>query len=460
MVDDANNAELTREQDVITPEEFDSLERRENKTSFVKKLFSKSKDDSSKSEDKKPQKKLSLESLTFEFENTSKKLDDLMVAVEMQGGKLDMEKELRSALNERIIDLSSQLGELRSTLISKERMFDQFEVDFASFQDVVTTINPKSIQENFDKKEIEMTKLDSKIEKNSSVLKSLQDQLSQFSSQMTKLGSFEDLFDILKKLDSKVKKVVSSKEKSEQILSKVESLFVELNSKTKLIDKLKDSLKELEASFSQQKKDLSVLQNKVSALVKKEDFESLKKDVDIMKKDTFDKDVLETGFKDLKSNSEKFGNILSKHNAHIKSHISKIDTLTLSNKELKEQVDNLKSLINKKGSKIAADNSFNLSKISTDIKEDIKEAKLILDKIRKERTLLVKEKSKSVIKIIPSPSPKTKNSILVVPDYIKPLVDFLSEASKMNKLDLNLEKQVLDKGWTKKHIALAKKYVN
>jgi len=277
------NKELKREQDVITSEEFESLERRENKPSFVKKLFSKHKSDSSNFEDKNSPEKLSLESLTFEFENISKKLDNLMVTIEMQGGKLDMEKELRSALNERIIDLSSQLGELRSTLISKERLFDQFEVDFASFQDVVTTINPKSIQENFDKKEIEMTKLDSKIERNSSVLNSLQDQLSQFSSQMTKIGSFEDLFDVLKKLDSKVKKVVSSKEKSEQILSKVESLFVELNSKTKLVDKLNDYFKEFESLFSQQKKEISTLQNKVASLVKKEDFESIKKDVEIMK---------------------------------------------------------------------------------------------------------------------------------------------------------------------------------
>lgn len=458
---DVNNKEIDREADVITSEEFDSLESRENKPSFVKKIFSKSKKNTSDSDksDKK-NRSLSLESLSFEFEKISKKLDDLMVVIEMQGGKLDMEKELRSALNERIIDLSSQLGELRSTLISKERLFDKFEVDFASFEEVVSTIKPENIQANFDKRDVELTKLDSKIERNVSLLKSLQNQVSLFTSQMTKIGSFEDLFDILKKIDTKVKRVIESEGKAQQILSKVESLFVELNSKSKLIDKLNDDSKNFSTLLNQQKKDFSTLQNKISNLVKKEDFDMIKKDIDLMKKDSFDKDVLLTGFNDLKSNTKKNNNMLLEHNSNIKSNVSKLDRLFSSQQELDNKFNQLKDLLSSSVNNVSENNSFSILEVSNNVKNDLEEAKKVLNEIRKERELLAKEKSDDIIKKIPSLSVVPRNSDFAVPNNIKPLVDFLSKADKKNKFDLDLEKQILDKGWSKEQVTLAKKYVH
>lgn len=287
------SGEIDRSSDVLTTSDFSDLEKQENKKSLLKRIFKKSGGEDASSQEKPPEAipQLSKETLSFEFQQLSKKLDSLMVTVEMQGGKLDMEKELRSALNERIIDLSSQLGELRSMLISKERFFDKIEAEFVSFKEIVDIINPTKTQEEFDKKEFEMTKIDAKAEKNQSHIVSLQENLSQFSEQMTKLGSFQDLITTLNQLDGKVKNVLVAKEKSEHVLVKMEAMFLDLNKKSNLIETINSLTKENQNKHREAERQITKLTGKIDSLPTKNDFDRIKEALETVKEGVFNNDM-------------------------------------------------------------------------------------------------------------------------------------------------------------------------
>ena len=335
-----NSPELDRENDVITQEDFDKLEQQENKKSLLKKLFSKDeKKEETKQEEEKPA-ILSTESLSFEFHQISKKLDDLMVTVEMQGGKLDMEKELRSALNERIVDLSSQLGELRSMLISKERFFDKIEDEFSRFQDMMKLVDPQKTQEEFDKKELELTKIDAKVEKNSSKMDTLQKEIDQFSKQMMKIGNFEDLISTLEKLDSKIKEIMQARDQAEQTLIKIESLYLELNKKSELIDEISSSTKENQTKLNDLERKISKVKNHLENVPKKEDIENIKKHIDVVRENVFEKEMSSLDLKKFEDELQKHSEIINKYHNDLTSSVEKIDDLE------KEYDKKIKPLLN------------------------------------------------------------------------------------------------------------------
>lgn len=290
-------SEAQREGNAITQEEFQKLEKQESgKKGLFSRIVSKGKGDTSEppkkaSPPKAPQRSLNDNELTDELYGLNEKFDKLMVDVEKQAGKLEMYEEEKASLAQRISDLASQLGELRSVIVSRERSFDKIESDFAKIQEEVNSISPKSIQKNFEVFESKQIKTESEIEKLNIQLKKVEETVSGFEATMKRIKSYDNLFKMLDKIGHKVSEITATKGYIDRMTAKTESIFSELSEKTQILDSQEERLKANETLIHDMAKDLDKIGLLVKDGARREDVTKMKKELEVVKKDVFKKDM-------------------------------------------------------------------------------------------------------------------------------------------------------------------------
>ena len=134
--------EVVSEANVITPEEFDKLEKKEGKKKVA--------------EEKKEE--------TPEQKRNVSEIDQLVMDVEKINGRLGMMDDMRKATDEGISRLSEEIGELRSSLLQKERSFHKIEDEFSEMKELAEDIRPQKITAELAKKEEDILKLSTKVE--------------------------------------------------------------------------------------------------------------------------------------------------------------------------------------------------------------------------------------------------------------------------------------------------------
>lgn len=278
-----------REKDRITADEFTKLEAKENKPSIIKKLFDKKKE--VKTKKKEVLTPMTNEEVVYELNKIDKKFDDLLVKIEVQGGKLNMETEVRKTMNERMMNFASQLGELRSTLISKEHLFDHVEQEYEEVKELVKEFDTSRLDKHFSEVETLIVKNQAAIEKNISQVTRANEQIESFAKVMKKVKSYEDLLDTLQKLDKQFKAIEKTKTDIERMSVKVESLFVELNDKVKLVSQIDDRVATSENSLKRVTDQVERINEKAKSFVKKDEMKKVTKMLEVVKKDVFERDM-------------------------------------------------------------------------------------------------------------------------------------------------------------------------
>lgn len=281
-----------RDNDTISQEEFQKLEKTEEKKNPLKKMF-KGKEKKEEGSDKPAitPTQLTQEQLVNEFYSLNSKFDNLLVNVEKQSGRIDMEQDARKSFSERLVNLSSQVGELRSVIVSKERFFDRMESEYQKMKDQFSAIKPEKIEARFDEVEKRFVKNEANVEKISSQLQQVSTELEGLNNKLAKLGTYENLFQMLEKINSQVKSFEELKNHVEKVGAKVESYFNELNDKISTVDNLDSRIKTNENSCRTLSKENEKLKAKIAKAASNDDMNKVQKDVEVLKKDIFKKDI-------------------------------------------------------------------------------------------------------------------------------------------------------------------------
>lgn len=284
--------EYNRDSDVLHSDDFEDLEAAEfKKLNPITKIISKSKQmnngESTESKAKKDFKELDGKGLSEEIYKLKDKIDSLHVDIDKIQGKIEIESDTFNSLNERISDLSEQIGEQRSTILSRERFFDKMELEFEQMKTDFLDMRPSKIQKEFEIQEENTLHNTSKIDRNTLQIQTIKKQLDQFEKSISKIKSFDSLFNVLEKLDSKIKKIEDAKRHIELLVNKSETIFIELKENRNKINSNETKLDDNMSISTDNTKDIDRLNVKVSNLVKKSDLDKINKDLIFIKEVIF-----------------------------------------------------------------------------------------------------------------------------------------------------------------------------
>ncbi len=278
-----------REKDVLTKEDFNKLEASESKKSIFKRIFG-------KKEEKKTEKKkendyvapISFNEMINEFYNLNERFDNLLVQVEKQAGRIEMVEESKKAFDEKLVGITTQMGELRSNLVSRERFFDRMESEFTSMKQIVSKAKPEILDIRFKQINNYLHKLYDSLNHFQTKMNERGAYLNELNSQLSELHKVRSEVTSLREEMEKISVVKETKKYVDQKAGEIEKLYSNIVDKFSTMEKSIDRVKSLEDSFNNMKKSVDRLKllPKIVATKKEMDtlysfIETLKSDVDL-----------------------------------------------------------------------------------------------------------------------------------------------------------------------------------
>ncbi|MCK5476733.1 MAG: hypothetical protein KAI55_02335, partial [Candidatus Aenigmarchaeota archaeon] len=241
-----------RENNSISKKDIEELELKENgiKKGFLDKIKSYvgsdkeaekeiKEDSNTKSKEENPTDAKRNASL---IKNILKEIETDKIDTEKIDAKLDSEKEIRSALSEQINELSERLGELRAMILDREKSFNEIENKYAQMKVSVEMVDPALIKHRFEKLEILLTEMASRMEKNTVILEKHGKDLHEFEENINKIKSFDNIVDVFKEISKKAETIKNTEIYVNHRSSKLESMFFEFEKNLVKIDDLESRL--------------------------------------------------------------------------------------------------------------------------------------------------------------------------------------------------------------------------
>ncbi|MEM5883100.1 MAG: hypothetical protein QXQ77_02570 [Candidatus Aenigmatarchaeota archaeon] len=207
-------------------------------------------------------------------------LPELLLRVEKIEGKIEILTDFKKSIDERVEMISEGLGELRSTLLEKEKLLTKMEKDVQIVLDSVSELDLDKIKRMVSKRDVEIEEIKANLEKLDAMIKDVQKQLKDFFDAMEKIKNIERLILASEKLDKKIDKIEEAKIYITKTASKVESIFTELSEKASLIEKQKNDIEKIKDLSMEIVRTLDELSLKLTKFVRKEELEELKSEVE------------------------------------------------------------------------------------------------------------------------------------------------------------------------------------
>lgn len=217
---------------------------------------------------------------------SEEKVDDnfskLLMRIEKLEGKLEMEKESRKTLEERISTINESLGDLRRLVLDREKDFSKIEKEFEVIKEAVKYFEPKRIEKNFEKLKVEIEKLQAKIEKVEVLSKEFRERLRKVEDKFSKLGDFESLAETIEKMRKIKGEIEENKKLVERLSGKVESIFSDISENLASLKRERELIRKLDDLVTDLVKNVDKLNIKFeNDVVEKKDFDELKAKLEI-----------------------------------------------------------------------------------------------------------------------------------------------------------------------------------
>lgn len=291
-----------RDKDVLTKDDFQKLEQQEAKKNIFKRVFDglrkksksqkqeQSEEQSQEEKEKQESAPISFNEMINEFYNINQRFDNLLIQVEKQSGRVDMVEESKKAMDDKIANLTTQIGELRSNLVSRERFFEKMENEFEEMKQVMAKARPKEIDRRFKQVDDYLRKLYTKIGQFQQSLNERAVHLNHIQEEMQELRKLHSEVQNIKKEASKVDTIVNTKEYVDQKAAQVERMYGQITQKLQQVDKSVERFGELEKNHTQLQKDLDKLKMLPRMVATKRDVDSLYAFIDTLRDDSTSED--------------------------------------------------------------------------------------------------------------------------------------------------------------------------
>jgi len=252
------------QENIITPEEFEELEKKETKKKFLGSVRKGKEEKPEKAKEKpepEPKERVSVDKLTLKVE----KLE----------GKMESLEELRHAIDERFSRLSEEIGELRSSILERDRSFDKVEAGFKAMEEIVEELEPTKLRKELDKKSEEIVKNQARIEALGAQIKEMSKSIKDMRDLLAKIKDVKNLVSISNEMGRTLTKVEKERRTITKTSGKIETIFSELSKKISEFDSYKDKVDFNAETMHDLMKAIDMLEVKLEGVLKKEDMEKI-----------------------------------------------------------------------------------------------------------------------------------------------------------------------------------------
>lgn len=257
--------EIPEEENIITPEEFEEIEKKEKKKGVSVKP----------KPEKKPQE--SKAGLLDRMGGRSGKtnVDELFLRLEKIEAKMEAGEGLRQATEEKMTRLSEEIGELRSAILEKERTFNKMESGFDKVKDMFEEIKPSKLRADLEKKDDAIEKMAAKLEAFDTKVSEMKKSISDIAGIMEKIKSLKNMVSLSENISKKMERVEEDRNETSKIASKIESMFSELAEKMTEFHNYKDKIEFSSDSMHDIMKAMDMMEVKVENALKKDDMKKI-----------------------------------------------------------------------------------------------------------------------------------------------------------------------------------------
>jgi chromosome segregation ATPase len=253
--------EVSYEDNKISSEEFNELERKEGKKIKIK--------ESEEEPKSRPP-----------IKTAASDTDLLLLKTEKMEGRIESITETNKAIEERMSNLNQEIGELRSSIMERDRSIKEFQGGFARIKEIADGMEPEKIA-------AELAKKDELIEKNAAMLESLDLKVKEIrkgiKSNANVLEDFRDMKNLMKLIQSlkeKVGKVEDDKKFTSRTAAKIETMFSDLGNKLAEFQLYKDKIAFNEETMHEIMKTVDAIETRVQEIVKKDDIKRMEDSID------------------------------------------------------------------------------------------------------------------------------------------------------------------------------------
>ena len=271
----------------MSSEEFEKLEKREGKK---KKEISRKKEEY-----------VNLSGRKSNISDT----DRLTIELEKLNGRMQMFEDLRKAGDEGMVRVSEEIGELRSSILEKERTINKMEADFAVVKEISSEIKPEKMIEDLTKKDEDILKISTRMEVLETKNKEVNKMLREIRTVVKKIKNLNYLLNLSDEIKTHMTEIEKNKKFTDRVAGKVEEIFSELKRETKEFQSSRNKIEFNEAALQDVLRDLGKLELKMEHDV------PLKKDFDVALNEMHEKvtkidSEQEAGFNQLKDIMDDF----------------------------------------------------------------------------------------------------------------------------------------------------------
>jgi len=207
-------------------------------------------------------------------------VEDILLKTEKIEGKLASFEESKGRIDDRIMRVSEQVGELRSMLLEREKSFGLLEADFEMIKDVFEDVKPSEFAKELDKKEKSILESRVHIEKLENMMEHLSEEVGEFRKILEKIKSFENLVDIAREINEKITGIDEAREYTKRLAAKTESIFAELNKQLMGMEEYKGKIEQNSELAHEVVRSVDDLAVKLGGSVNKEELRDGLKDLE------------------------------------------------------------------------------------------------------------------------------------------------------------------------------------
>lgn len=208
-------------------------------------------------------------------------LEEFMMRIEKLEGRMEANDERWARLDERLMTMSEQIGELRTMQLEREKSMGELEADFELIKTVFEDIKPSEIAKELEQKERSIIELRAKAEKFESLLGNFQEELSKFRDTFSKIRGLENLVEAYNLMREQNERAEETKKYIERLAAKVESIFAELSSRIAALDQFQSRLEALEEVSKETIRSVDELEVKLKDYITSEDVKDFVKKADV-----------------------------------------------------------------------------------------------------------------------------------------------------------------------------------
>ncbi|MEM3370848.1 MAG: hypothetical protein QXW00_03880 [Candidatus Woesearchaeota archaeon] len=173
------------------------------------------------------------------------------LAAELMKIKAEVEafSDVRKATNEKLTRLSEQIGELRAMIADRDKVMNQIEVKATKAADLVATVKPEEQMVEIKRQDAKLEAFKASLESNELLMKRVLDELKEMRTKIASFRGIEELINLNNEVKSEIIEIKKVEANIQKHADKVETIFAEVQKRfvdfTKIDDRIASNTKQI-----------------------------------------------------------------------------------------------------------------------------------------------------------------------------------------------------------------------